>query len=77
MIAPMRPGDDAIAMAGTFYVVAATDAALRLVTLTTVFYRFELRNGDVLQFYKDTQQYVGTVSTSGICPSASSSLALA
>ena len=48
-------------MAGTFYSVAATDGTQNMVTVTTVYYRFQLVTGDQMVFYKNTQEYVGTV----------------
>ena len=54
-------GDDGIAMEGAFYLIAATNATARTLTLTTITYRLNLQPGDALRLYRNTTEFIGTV----------------
>ena len=60
------PGDDAVAMHGTYYIVASTDASKKIVILATEV-AFLLDPGDGLTFYKANSERLGGAKISK-CP---------
>ena len=56
-------GDDGIAMEGAFYLIAATNSTALTLTLTTISYRMNLQPGDALRLYRNTTEFIGSVSS--------------